>query len=425
VAPNTNVAGITVTPDQSSLTIAGGATGALNVALSGSVPAAGSYSGAVTLKASNVSVRIPYLFIVPTGTVYNVLPLFAAIQGTPGQDGGTIAIQVVDQYGAPVVGSSVSFSASRGLVTFQTVSGEPACSPNNSSTAACPTDNYGIAYTEVFLGSSTGSPTITATASGNTFMFNAVILPPPTIAAGQILDNAAFQSKVAPGSIVAIKGSNLMDLGLLNNTAAGYDLATTNPWPLGLDGVNVSFDVPGAGISLPAPIVAVSAGQINVQVPWELKGQGSAQVKVIVDEAFGQSIYSNVVAASLSDYVPAFFTNSGNVADALDTSYNVITTGNPAVRGQTIQLFANGLGPVNNPPADGAGSSSNTSTTTQPCSVSIGGQQVTPSFCGLAPGFAIYQVNVQVPTGISAGNAAITLSVGGQTSPSGIVIPVK
>jgi uncharacterized protein (TIGR03437 family) len=427
VAPNTNVAGITVSADQTSLTIAAGATGTLNVTLSGSVPAAGSYSGAVTLKAAGASVRVPYLFIVPTGTAYNVLPLpFGSIQGTPGQDGGAIAIQVVDQYGAPVVGSPVAFSAAAGSVTFKNGTGTTSsCSPANSNNVSCATDNYGIAYAEVFLGSSTGSPKITATASGNTFTFNAFILPQPAITAGQILDNASFQSKIAPGSIVAIKGANLMDLGLLNNTTAGYDLATTNPWPLGLDGVNVSFDVPGAGISLPAPIVAVSGGQINVQAPWGLKGQSSALVKVIVDEPFGPTIYSNVVTASLSDYVPAFFTNSGNVADALDTSYNVITSSNPAVRGQTIQLFANGLGPVNNPPADGAGSANNTSTTTQPCSVTIGGQQVTPSFCGLAPGFAIYQVNVQAPASISAGSAAITISVGGQTSPSGIVIPVK
>jgi uncharacterized protein (TIGR03437 family) len=176
---------------------------------------------------------------------------------------------------------------------------------------------------------------------------------------------------------------------------------------------------------VPAPIVAVSAGQINVQVPWELAGQTSAQVKVIVDEPFGSSIYSNVVAAALANYTPAFFTNSGNVADALDTNFKVITSSNAAVRGQVIQLFANGLGPVNNQPPDGAGAPGNNSTTTQPCTVSIGGQQVTPAFCGLAPGFAIYQVNVQVPTGISAGSQPITISIGGQTSPSGVVIPVQ
>jgi uncharacterized protein (TIGR03437 family) len=392
------------------------------VTLSGTVPPAGSYSGAVTLKASGVSVRIPYLFLVPAGVAYNVLPLFADIQGTPGADGGPIAIQIVDQYGVPVTGAPVSFSASNGSVKFQTVTGEPACSPNNSSTASCATDNYGIAYAEVILGPNVGSPTITARAAGNPFTFNAFILAQPALTPGQILDNAAFQPKVAPGSIIAIKGSNLMDPDLLNNAAAGYDLATTNPWPLGLDAVNVSFDVPGAKISVPAPIVAVSAGQINVQVPWELAGQTSAQVKVIVDEPFGSSIYSNVVTATLNDYVPAFFTNNG-VANAANNN-GIITSSNPAVRGQFISLFANGLGPVSNTPADGAGAGSNSITTTTP-TVSIGGQPATVQFHGLAPGFAIYQVNVQVPSGISTGSQPITISIGGQTSPSGVVIPVQ
>jgi uncharacterized protein (TIGR03437 family) len=213
-----------------------------------------------------------------------------------------------------------------------------------------------------------------------------------------------------------------MDPDLLNNAAAGYDLATTNPWPLGLDAVNVSFDVPGAKISMPAPIVAVSAGQINVQVPWELAGQTSAQVKVIVDEPFGSSIYSNVVTATLNDYVPALFTNNG-VANAANNN-GIITSSNPAVRGQFISLFANGLGPVSNTPADGAGAGSNSITTTTP-TVTIGGQPATVQFHGLAPGFAIYQVNVQVPSGISAGSQPITISIGGQTSPSGVVIPVQ
>jgi minor extracellular serine protease Vpr len=431
VAPNTNVAGITVAVDKPSLTLAAGATSPLNVTLSGSLPAAGSYSGAITLKASGVSVRVPYLFLVPSGVPYTVFPLFASIQGTPGQDGGTIGIQVIDQFGVPVAGTPISFSAARGTVTFQTVPASPTsfpttstCSPANSSSVNCATDAYGVAYAEVFLGTNTGSPTITAKGAGNTFTFNAFILPQPSITQGQILDNASFLPTVAPGSIIAIKGSNLMDADLLQNTSLGYDLSTIAPWPLGLDGVNVSFDVPSAGISVAAPIVAVSSGQINVQVPWELKGQKSAQVKVVLDESFGPSIYSNVVTAALADYTPAFFTNSTNVADALDTSFKVITSSNAAVRGQFISLFANGLGPVNNTPGDGAPAGTN-STTTTPCSVTIGAQTAPVQFCGLAPGFAIYQVNVQVPSGISTGNQPITISIGGQISPSGVAIPVQ
>lgn len=432
VAPIGSPTGITVATDKTSLALNANASAALNVTLSGGVPSPGSYSGAVTLSVSGaVTQRIPYMFLVPDGVPYNVIPLAGGLQGTPGQDAGPIVVQITDKYGVPVIGSSVSFSVSpKNGVTFQNVPGEPTCSPNAAG-VTCASDNYGVAYAEIFLGPTTSTPTVTVTGPPPTsipFQFTAFILPQPLITQGQILDNAIFQPTIAPGSIAAIKGSNLMDPDLLINTAQGYDLIPSvfTSFPLVLDGVNVSFDIPGAGISLPAPIVAVSAGQIDIQVPWELKGQTSAQVKVTIDEEFGQAIYGNVATAQLSDYTPAFFSNS-NIAAALDGNYTPISNTNPAVRGQFIALYANGLGPVSNPPADGAPAGA-TSTTTTPCVVTIGGQTLSASqvpFCGMAPGLAIYQVNVQVPASLTPGNQPVTISIGGKTSPAGIVIPVQ
>src|SRR5207248_3022175 len=61
VAPNSQPAGITVVTDKTSLTLAANAAATLNVTLSGTVPAPGSYSGAVTLSVSGaVTQRIPY-----------------------------------------------------------------------------------------------------------------------------------------------------------------------------------------------------------------------------------------------------------------------------------------------------------------------------------------------------------------------------
>jgi uncharacterized protein (TIGR03437 family) len=57
------------------------------------------------------------------------------------------------------------------------------------------------------------------------------------------------------------------------------------------------------------------------------------------------------------------------------------------------------------------------------------------SFSGLTPGLVgLYQVNATVPSGLTAGNQPITISIGGKTSPSSItsgsttyqiVLPVK
>jgi minor extracellular serine protease Vpr len=415
IAPAT---GASVAVDQTSLAVPAGGSATLKVTLSGSVPAPGAYDGQVTMQASGVSLHVPYLFLVGDGVAYNIIPNVGG-EGIAGQDTGYSYVQVIDQYGVPVVGSPVTFQASQGTMIFNSVTGEPACTGSGSVSVVCNTDNYGFAYADIVLGNTIGTPAVNVRAGGLPFSGNVLILPTPAITQGQILDNAAFQPTIAPGSIIAIKGANLMNSMELVNAAQGYDLSTGPFWPLVLDGVNVSFDVPSAKISVPAPIVAISPGQIDVQVPWELKGQTSAQVKVIIDEL----VYSKVATATLADYTPAFFANA-NVADALDTSYKVITSGNPAVPGQVIQLFANGLGPVNNQPADGVAPATNASTT-QPCTVSIGGQPATVLFCGLPQGLAVYQVNVQVPMGAGSGNQSITISVAGHTSAAGIVIPLQ
>jgi uncharacterized protein (TIGR03437 family) len=66
--------------------------------------------------------------------------------------------------------------------------------------------------------------------------------------------------------------------------------------------------------------------------------------------------------------------------------------------------------------------------------VTIGGKPATVQFSGLTPPYVgLYQVNVQVPTGLTPGNQPITIANGGATSPSQtagsspqtIVLPVK
>ena len=50
-------------------------------------------------------------------------------------------------------------------------------------------------------------------------------------------------------------------------------------------------------------------------------------------------------------------------------------------------------------------------------SVTIGSQPATLSFAGLIPPFAgLYQLNVQVPAGISSGVNRLALSIGGAVS---------
>jgi uncharacterized protein (TIGR03437 family) len=423
-SPSTSAA--TVAVDRTSLTLEPAASATLNVSLSGTVPGAGAYSGMVTLTGSGVTMRLPYLFLAGSGVTANVVPIAGSLQGTPGEDSGAIGVQLTDIYGVPVTGAAVTFSVSpAGGVTFQSVPGEPACSPNNSTNStACATDNYGIAYVDVILGPNAGVPTVTGQAAGVAITFDAYILAQPSINTGAVVNAASYQRILAPGSYVSIFGSNMVEADLLSN--ANGDGAPWLPLPMAIDGVNVSFDVPSAGISVPGNLIFVSPGQINVQVPWELQGQSSAQVKVTMDEMYGYPVFGNVVTVPLTACAPAFYVGGGTIAAQDAITGAQILASNPAHAGEILSLYANGLGPVTNQPASGAPAPGgpNLASTTTPLVVTIGGQQVTPSFSGLAPGYpGLYQLNVTVPAGLT-GNQNVTVSIGGQTSPA-VVLPVK
>lgn len=443
--PNAAVSGTTITATPASITLAAGATGTISVAVTGKVPVAGEYSGMVTLTGSGVTLRLPYMFLVGDGLIslanVNILSSFAG--GYPSQDGGPLIVQIVDQWGVPIANSPVTFqSPSRGALTLQSYgNGEPACSPASStSSVTCPTDQFGFAYAEVILGAKTGTPAINITAAGQSYQGGAYITTQPTIASGGVLNDATFGSTISPGSYVAIFGTGLFDTGNLSNYALFNNLtyesanSTNSPsdgsLPLQIDYTSVSFDVPSAGISIPGYISFVSPTQVNVWVPWELQGQSSVQMKVNVDEGY----WGNVVTIPLSNTSPGFFLG-GSTPVAQDSNSNLITSSNPAVRGQTLTIYCNGLGPVNNQPASGKPAPSNplATTTTTPV-VTIGGQAAQVTFSGLTPGFVgLYQVNVVVPASIGTGNQPITIAIGGQTSPGQtagsspqtISIPVK
>jgi uncharacterized protein (TIGR03437 family) len=416
VAATKAAAGTTVATDQQSLNLAAGKSATLNVTLSGTVPTAGVYTGSVLLSSGNASARIPYMFVVGTGTPYNIVPVFGTgFDGTTGQDVGAYGIKLVDPYGLPAKGTVTFQELQSGAMTLSSVPGTAGCTPATSTTSiSCATDSFGMAYVDVKLGQSWGSTTLRVRGAGASFTTSVTIRQPPAITTAGVVNAASGTASIAPGSYIAIYGSALSDPGYI-------DSATTSRLPLSLDAVTVSFDVPSAGLSVPAHMVYVSPTQVDVQVPWELQGQSSAQMKVTIN----QFSFGNVVTVPIAAYSPAFFL-VGTAPAALDSSYGVITATNPAKRGQSIALYVNGLGPVTNPPASGDPASSSTLsyTTTQP-KVSIGGVDAPVVFSGLAPGFAgLYQVNVTVPSGVSPGAQPITISIGGQTSPAA-TIPVQ
>jgi uncharacterized protein (TIGR03437 family) len=295
---------------------------------------------------------------------------------------------------------------------------------------------------------STNTATIDATTAGGADIQDDVsIIPVPSLTSVQ--DDGAFGNTIAPGSYVALFGTNFADPNFLINSTTGdkVDVTyTSGRLPLTWDYTTVSFDAAASGslpaISVPGYVEYVGTGQVNVFVPWELTGYPSVQVKEIY--AGTVPIFSNLLTVPLNTYTPAFFMyNSGSVfiADAVDGNCPppyIIGTACPAAAGDLVEFYANGLGPTSNQPASGSPAPTDPNHLAQTSStpvVTIGGKQAQVQFSGLAPGYVgLYQVNAYIPSGLASGNQPITIAIGGQTSPSSItgggttyqiVLPIK
>jgi uncharacterized protein (TIGR03437 family) len=266
---------------------------------------------------------------------------------------------------------------------------------------------------------------VTAAVGALSIRFDGQILSAPKVTA--ISEAAVGSPSIAAGSYISIYGTGLANPSLVgNNTFLGGDTAGFLPYPRNLDGVSVSFDVPGSYDGKPADyngssgfftFVGQAGTQVNVMVPWELQGASSALVKVTVD-GFADS---NVFTIPLVPYAPQLFQSSGIAAAVDSATYAAhpapVSAANPVHAGDAVQLFGNGLGPVNNQPASGAPPSFDPLPTTKsPCAVTVGGMEAVVSYCGLAGYPAEYQINITVPSGLSAGNQPVVLTVGGVSS---------
>ena len=220
--------------------------------------------------------------------------------------------------------------------------------------------------------------------------------PSPSITPGGVVEGAGFArapSPISGGSIVAVFGSFP---GVIEQGAPGF------PLPRSLGNATVTFN------GVPAPLIFVSSGQINLVAPIRLLALERVRVAATVS---GQTSVSQVV--NLAPSAPGIFVLSADGQGAFVPSV--------VRRGETGVMFLTGLGNTNPPPIDGEPAPLDViASTMAPLTVNVGGSAARVLFSGLAPTFSgLYQINFEVPSSIpSAGMATVTVSVGERTSNS-------
>ncbi len=228
---------------------------------------------------------------------------------------------------------------------------------------------------------------------------------PPTPAFSSISNSASFTSgAISNGEIVTIFGTNLGPA-----TGVVTTLDSNGAVPTSLAGVSVTFD----GIA--APLLYVSATQINAVVPFFVQGPTS---KVVVSYN-GQP--STMLVVPVKGFTPGIFTLGGtNQGAVLNQDYTVNGPNNPAAKGSVIQIFATGVGLPTPALKDGQVPTGPSTTNFPGVAVLIGGQPAALQYAGVAPGLVAGadQINAVVPTNIQSGPVSLSFSVGGDTNAS-------
>jgi uncharacterized protein (TIGR03437 family) len=226
--------------------------------------------------------------------------------------------------------------------------------------------------------------------------------------------NAAsgFSSAVSPGEEVAIYGSNF---GPATVIAA---IPVDGQYPTTLSDTQVLFD------GTPAPIIALTNGQINVMVPYSVSGQVTTAVQV---NHLG--IDSTVGSYNVHSAVPGIYTldqtGSGQGA-ILNQDLSANGANNPAAPGSLVAVYMTGEGITT--PASITGQIAVTlNHPVLPVTATVDGIAAQVQYAGSAPGLVsgVMQINVQIPATAPAGNLPIVITVGTTNTQAGVTVAVQ
>ena len=238
---------------------------------------------------------------------------------------------------------------------------------------------------------------------------------------------------LSPGGLAIVYGSGFAPAG--TSKVADASNLVKGQISTEMDGVCVLVG------SVRAPILALSAGQINFQTPQGLSGNTVA-VQVAAGCGTANERRSAALSVALQSATPEFFSftqsSSGrNPIAALDVNTGVYVgapgllagaTFAPAKPGDFVALFATGLG-VTNPLIPAGEIAAAASSITGAIQVFVGATQV-PAFdvlyAGVTPSAAgLYQINFRLPATTADGDQPIRISVNGIASPNGPYLTVK
>lgn len=230
-------------------------------------------------------------------------------------------------------------------------------------------------------------PLTLSVTSGTTNISNSVTLPPggyqpylvkqgPQIARVFSAAAANFPLELAPRMFIAIYGTNLASATVLLNGSA----------------LTLDYN---------------SSTQINALLP----DSASGFMQLTVETSAGKSSVNLLIGASAPTIFTQDYSGTGPAAALKASDQSLVTASNPLHAGDTVELYATGLG---------ATMSSNgfDVAVVQP-TVSVGGVDCPVTFAGAAPGYmGLDQINCSIPAHGLAGSVPVVITSDDRTSNS-------
>jgi uncharacterized protein (TIGR03437 family) len=290
----------------------------------------------------------------------------------------------------------------------------------------------------------TGSGTVTLYAAANSGIGDPPVVTPtnvytssitltqaksalvPSINASGVGPIYSKATTIQPGSWISIYGSNLVSsLGIWDGTP---------PTPTSLGGASVMINGKPGYIWVAVPKAFGSTDQINLQAPDDTStGSVTVAVTNVSNGTATSTVTLEPVGPSFSllgDGVHAaaiILTAAGYDIDGPVGAFTYPTR--PVKAGEYLILYGVGFGPTNpaspsgQPYAGPAGGAPMADTFT----LSIGGVPIPPDNIKLSAlvGQGLFQFNVLVPSGLGTGDKALSATVAGVTSPTGVVVTTQ
>jgi uncharacterized protein (TIGR03437 family) len=220
------------------------------------------------------------------------------------------------------------------------------------------------------------------------------VIAKPIFVEDAVVNAADFKPRLAPGSLVSIFGLQLAP----DEEASSLKL----PLPKLLGGAHVSIN------DIAVPMLLASARQINVQIPLNLVGD----CRLTVTNVNG----STTIPIDVVPFAPAIFAQAIFRADG-----SALSSEAPARVGETLTLYATGLGALSTPME--VGKEWESSPVQAKVEIKLDDTMLSPTFAASSKGTpGVYQIRFVVPA-LAAGAHNVAIRVGGALS-NGAGFPV-